>query len=278
MKYTLSVTIAGLFLLVPDEDLKVLHVLFPRGLGSGHGGHSGDAGGHEHGAPAAAHSMPPHDILLVHEADRDLPPVVLNDRDVDLSSLNRQTDLPGIPSEVFTLRGAEGDIKGARTRARAAMADRYLLGRLTLRGGRIDTLKKSKFLMPDGSTRLLAGIVEWSVSLSGDAFPGAVLMSLSRGAHAYLSPLSPIVRAFDDRTVRLGVVHTPEQFQVRTVEDIMSQQGEYDAEHIEMLYEVVGNVRDPVIPSPVNTADPSASSGGPTVRYPTRCVSARTLG
>jgi hypothetical protein len=182
--------------------------------------------------------------------------------------LSREATLPGFPAELFALTDqATGVAACDLSVARSEYADTYLMGRMTLRGGTLVKVRDSAFKFSDGSVRPLAGIIEWIADLPGEGFPGASLPTLTRGAPASVPPLAPMPENFVSGAVRMGIVHAPERYRVRTLEELLNPPASYDAEHLEMLYALVPSVTNPVIPTP---------HGPVNMSYPTRCVGARS--
>lgn len=273
MKYSLRVTIAGLYLLVPDEDLKAVHILFPR-----HGPHAGDApsqashDGHAGEGEVATHpGAPPHDAQLAFEAKRDLRPILLNGYDLDLTGLTREPHMPTLPPEVFGLLDDTTAIACPRDIARSAAAGALFNARLSLRGGSFDVLASGEYELPDGKRVTLAGTIQWSIELPGRTFPAVALLSLGRGEPSSMPALEPMSDGLDSHTVRFGIVQSPEPFRVATLEQIWDPKATFSSDHMEMLYGVVPGVKKPVIPTPVRTSGATNA-----VLWPDRCVGGKT--
>ncbi len=280
MKYKLKITFGGLYLVVPDEDLKVVHLLFPamkaRGESHDHGAEAVPPGKTKSAPPAAtSHSHhhtvsdEPHDAILVFEEARGLSPMILNGFDLNLSALSRTTDMPYIPGEVFDLRDSNGSVKLPLELARAETPVPWLNCRVTLRGGVFDVVNTGDFIV-DGKKVALAGTLTWTCELPGRGFPGAPILSMARADHRMLPPLLPIEGSIESHTVGMGIVHCPEQFRVESVEDIITPNVKFDADHMHMLYDMCPEVTGAVIPQPA-----PGGSGQPVALWPSRCASAR---
>jgi hypothetical protein len=277
MKYTLEIAFAGLYLLVPDPELRAVHVLFPSGEAdpSRHApegpGHSDPAHVHD---GAESHGMPQHDVLLAFEESRSLKTIALNGFDLNLSALNRETVVPELPPNVFELSDQRrGPLAFPPPLARAERPGGVFNGRVTLRGGMFDVYSESDFTIPGRQgVHKLAGTIIWKVELPGRDFPGAPLNSLLGGEAASIPPLQA-TGDIATRVIRFGIVHCPESIRVNTLEEILEPGVKFDADHMEMLYTLLPDADTPVIPVPA-AGGPAA---GPELRWPARCLGARTV-
>ncbi len=267
MKYTLRIAFAGVYLVVPDDELKVVHVLFPR-----HGPH----GNHGHGGSHTGHvDMPPHDVILAADEERKLPAISLNGFDLNLSGLSLDSTMPMLPPNLYTLTDVSAPTRTGVVCpldvARSGNPVELFNARVTLRGGMFEVYSASSFKLEDGSKVSLAGIIIWKGELVGHGFPGATLTSMYRGVHQSIPPLAPLSDDLDSHDVRLGIVHCPEPIRVDTLEDILQPNATFNADHIEMLYGLVPGVTKPEIPAPDR-----GGQGTVHVRWPDRCLGARS--